>query len=83
MNNSILKIARTNKALSDKINSQGCCLTSADVPEVQKIDRMMLVLVRCGGGRFLCPIQDVQHFINIIGKEKSDYVRDVSFPSNA
>lgn len=54
-----------------------------------KIDRLMLVLVRCGNGRFLCPIQDLNHFTNIIGQHASmsppnstetDYVRDVSFP---
>lgn len=41
-------------------------------------DRLQSVLVRCGGGRFACPAQDVEHFIDIISLEQSDYVRDIS-----
>ena len=41
-------------------------------------DRLQSVLVRCGGGRFACPAQDVEHFIDIISLEQSDYVRDLS-----
>jgi hypothetical protein len=44
-------------------------------------DRLQLVLVRCGSGRFFCPVQDLQHFIDIITREDSDYVRDVSVTS--
>lgn len=92
-NKSVQKIAAVNPALANKIASQGTFLTDADVPEVEKIDRMMLVLVRCGNGRFLCPVQDVQHFITIIeehaklkeekeGKPfQGDHIRDVSFPA--
>lgn len=92
-NKSVNKIAVVNPKLAEKINDQGCCLTEADVPEVQKIDRMMLVLVRCGMGRFLCPVQDMAHFIGIIedhakrfactlqkGACEPDHIRDVSFP---
>jgi len=43
--------------------------------------RFTLLLVRCGGGRFLAPAQDVPHFMAIIGHEESDYVRDVSLPA--
>jgi hypothetical protein len=39
--------------------------------------RLFQVLVRCGSGRFHCPAQDAIHFIAIITKEGSDYVRDV------
>ena len=93
-NKSVQKIAAVNPALANKIAQQGTFLTDADVPEVQKVDRMMLVLVRCGNGRFLCPVQDVEHFIAIIEehaklKEKAtgqpmqgDHIRDVSFPAN-
>lgn len=28
--------------------------------------RLELILVRCGGGRFMCPAQDVKHFLEII-----------------
>lgn len=40
--------------------------------------RLHPCLVRCGCGRFTCGMQDVQHFIDIIEKEGSDYIRDVS-----
>ena len=87
-NKSVQKVAAVNPTLADKIAKQGCCLTDADVPEVKKIDRMMLVLVRCGCGRFLCPVQDVEHFIKIIEEHAKlkpndgDHVRDVSFPAS-
>jgi len=41
-------------------------------------DPLQTVLVRCGGGRFVCPIQDLNHFRDIINKDGRDYIRDVS-----
>ena len=82
MNDKVAKIARVNPTLAKKIDNQGTFLSNEDIKEVEKIDRMMLVLVRCGNGRFLCPVQNAIHFCNIIDKEGTDYVRDVSFPSN-
>ena len=43
--------------------------------------RLTLLLVRCGGGRFMAPAQDVQHFMDIIKADGRDYVRDVSLPA--
>lgn len=48
--------------------------------------RLTTILVRCGGGRFFAPAQDVIHFIAIIeahykanpADEHADYVRDCS-----
>lgn len=82
MNDSITKIARSNPTLAKKIESQATFLTNEDIPEVERVDRTIMVLVRCGNGRFLCPVQNALHFCNIIDKEGTDYVRDVSFPSN-
>lgn len=45
--------------------------------------RLSLILVRCGGCRFLAPAQDVAHLIRIIQNEKSEYVRDVSLPTDS
>jgi hypothetical protein len=53
-------------------------VTDADVPGLVAEDRFTQVLVRCGCGRFVCPVQDVAHFVKIIENEGSDYVRDVS-----
>lgn len=92
-NKSVQKVAAVNPALADKIAKQATFLDENDIKAVEKIDRMMLVLVRCGNGRFLCPVQDVNHFIGIIEehaelKEKAtgqplqgDHIRDVSFPA--
>ena len=37
------------------------------------------LLVRCGGGRFVVNADQADHFMEIIRKEGSDYVRDLSF----
>lgn len=44
--------------------------------------RVTLVIVRCGCGRFFTAVQDVEHFIEIIERENSDYVRDISIPKD-
>lgn len=41
-------------------------------------DRFQQVVVRCGGGRFRCSVQDLQHWVKIIGESKEEYVRDAS-----
>jgi len=64
-----------------KILQERCgFVTEAEVEEIAKQEPLKLLLVRCGCGRFLAPAQDVKHFIGIIEKEKSDYIRDVSIP---
>ena len=66
-------------------------LTAEEVSEIaaDPETRLELLLVRCGGGRFLAPAQDVAHFIEIIERdgqraqapgEGNDYIRDVSIP---
>lgn len=50
----------------------------AQLEELVKLEPHCPILVRCGCGRFQCAAQDAAHFIEIIGKENSDYVRDVS-----
>ena len=57
-------------------------LTEVKLKELVGLNRLFRVLVRCGGGRFICPAQDAAHFIEIIGTEGTDYVRDVSFPAS-
>ena len=49
-----------------------------DLEAVKAESRLHPVLVRCGGGRFTCPAQDVQHFVDIINRDGQDYVRDIS-----
>lgn len=56
-------------------------ITEEDLPEIVKANRFEKLLVRCGCGRFTCSAQDVAHFMGIIRREKSDYIRDVSFPA--
>jgi hypothetical protein len=54
-------------------------LTEADMPELIRLDRLFPVLVRCGGCRFTCGAQYLEHLMACI-KAGGDYVRDVSFP---
>jgi hypothetical protein len=49
-----------------------------DLPEIIKVNRFQMLLVRCGNGRFLCPAQDASHFVEIINDSFKDHVRDVS-----
>jgi len=68
---------------------RGGFLTEEDVAAIAEdpATRLQLLLVRCGGGRFLAPAQDVKHFIDIIERDYNtapgvgDYVRDVSIPA--
>lgn len=55
-------------------------LTESDVAALAKNQetRLTLLLVRCDGGRFIAPAQDVEHFIQLIERDGGDYVRDVS-----
>jgi len=63
----------------DKIRAEaGCFVRDTDLPGIVAESRLQPLLVRCGSGRFSAPAQDVQHFITIIEREGSDYIRDVS-----
>ena len=57
-------------------------LTPADVDTLaaHPKGRLTLVLVRCGGCRFLTPAQDVVTLVAIIGRDGTEYVRDLSLP---
>lgn len=80
--------------LARRIEARHYFIKKDEVAALIAIDRLLPVLVRCGGGRFTCPIQDLNHFIGIIERNASlptesaplgnpfcDYVRDVSIPA--
>lgn len=69
------------KNLMFRIKENHGFMNEKDLEILAKVCRLHPVLVRCGGGRFTCPAQDAEHFIEIIGKEGRDYVRDVSLPA--
>ena len=69
-------------ALAEKIKGQGYFVTVDDVKRIVEIDRLHRVLVRCGGGRFACGAQDVEHFLAVIEASKMDYLRDLSIEAN-
>jgi hypothetical protein len=88
------RIKASNPELAKKIDGQMAFLTVDDLPKLIAINRFEPVLVRCGAGRFTCPAQDVQHFMDCLEfgmklckevngdefNESTDYVRDVSLP---
>lgn len=57
-------------------------ISMEDLPDIIHENRLQLILVRCGCGRFLTPAQNVAHFVSIIEKEGSDYIRDLCFPAS-
>jgi hypothetical protein len=66
------------ETLSKVVNEQGGFLLRADIAEIASLDRLRPVLVRCGACRFTCAAQDAQHLVDIVTRENSDYVRDIS-----
>ena len=71
-------------ALRARANCGGGFLTQQDVAALagHSVSRLWPLLVRCHGGRFVAPAQDVAHFIELIERAPGgDFVRDVSFPA--
>jgi len=64
--------------IADRLKDSYGFVTDLDMPAVVAEDRLYPCLVRCGGGRFKCPAQNVKHFVDIIEADGRDYVRDVS-----
>lgn len=62
----------------DKSCLPGGFIDEETLDQINDLDRFTQVLVRCGGGRFICSAQDAKHFIGIVTSEGHDYVRDVS-----
>lgn len=87
------RIQNVNPALAAKIKKQCFFIDANDAVQLEEIDRLMNVLVRCGCGRFTCAVQNLKHFMTIIeehAKLKSektglpmqgDYIRDVALAS--
>lgn len=70
-----------NLTLANEIEAQGGFITDVQLTELVKILPNMLLLVRCGAGRFLTAANSTKHFVDIIERDKQDYVRDVSLPA--
>jgi hypothetical protein len=69
-------------ALVAAVATQYGFLTEAQVREMATTeDRLTLVLVRCGGKRFMAPAQDVEAMIAAV-EATGDYVRDCSLPAD-
>jgi len=71
------KIAEYSPSFAEKLDNQHGCLSLGDLQKLVELDRLHQVLVRCGGGRFVCAAQDAEHFISLVEKG-GDYVRDIS-----
>lgn len=69
--------------LQQFIASKPCgFVTKDDMPELIALDRFCPLLVRCGGCRFTCAAQYLEHLMKCI-EAGGDYVRDVSFPDGS
>ncbi len=62
------------------IEEQGGFIQVNQVDALKGWNRLMPVLVRCGGCRFTCPIQDLETLTGYV-EQAGDYVRDVSLPA--
>jgi hypothetical protein len=92
-NPAMRQIQAANPTLAAQITEQGGFIKDNQVDALIAVNRLMLVLVRCGNGRFLCPVQDLKHFIGIIEEHaklkeektgqpmQGDHIRDVSLPT--
>ena len=80
----LARIAHTKAERMGFLTADDLAVIAAD-----PVTRLTLVLVRCGGGRFLSPADQTKHFIDIIERDRKasandragfcgDYVRDVS-----
>jgi len=77
----LAKLRQAYPQMADAIMNEGGFITDLQLTELVKASPKLLLLVRCGAGRFLVNADSVKHFCDIIGREGSDYVRDVSIPS--
>jgi len=62
------------------INEQYGFIKDTDLPELIEAAPDMMVLVRCGCGRFTCRMDQVTTEVNRV--QSDDYVRDVCLPSD-
>ena len=67
--------------LADRLSNDHGFLRDTELAELARLDRLRLVLVRCGACRFTCAAQDARHLIDIIRADGRDYVRDISLPA--
>jgi hypothetical protein len=88
-NPNLTQVLKVNPDLALLISNRGGFITDDQMEELIGINRMMLVMVRCGMGRFICPIQDAKHFIDIIERDseannghQGEHIRDVSLTHN-
>tara|TARA_R110000751_G_scaffold20412_1_gene59766 strand:- start:809 stop:1030 length:222 start_codon:yes stop_codon:yes gene_type:complete len=54
-------------------------ITQEMIKDLVKMAPNYMVLIRCGGCRLTCKVQDVDHIVEIFNASNEDYVRDVSF----
>lgn len=55
-------------------------VTEAEMPAIVEQDRLIPLLVRCGGTRFMAGAQYISGLLKMV-EAAGDYVRDVSFPA--
>ena len=76
-------ISRHNPALAATLDERMGFIVASDIPGLMAYDPKLNVLVRCGNGRFQCPVNELAGVVAVITQgqhKKYDYVRDVSIP---
>jgi hypothetical protein len=69
--------ATASEAIDRVINEQYGFITKEDILDLLDSFAAMMVLIRCGCGRYTCRLDQVDTAIRLVEK-KGDYVRDVS-----
>lgn len=81
MKASINLVASKDAMLAEEIQNRFGFVTEAHISRLAEIVPAAQLLVRCGNGRFLVKAQDAKWFIDIVTREGTDHVRDVSLPA--
>jgi hypothetical protein len=68
------------EAVYERIIGEQCgFVDKKDVPDLERVNPNIRVLVRCGAGRYLCGLSDLEAVFELVAR-RGDYVRDVSLP---
>lgn len=65
------------EAMDRVINEQHGFIRAEDVPALAEVAPDMMVIARCGGGRYTCRMDQVPGVVAMVDADPNDYLRDV------